>query len=42
MTQRIRIVLADDHVMVRQGIPQFLEEAGDKVCPVYERILISV
>lgn len=29
MTQRIRIVLADDHVMVRQGIRQFLEEAGD-------------
>jgi DNA-binding NarL/FixJ family response regulator len=29
MIQRIRIVLADDHVMVRQGIRQFLEEAGD-------------
>lgn len=29
MTRRIRIVLADDHVMVRQGIRQFLEEAGD-------------
>jgi DNA-binding NarL/FixJ family response regulator len=29
MAQRIRIVLADDHVMVRQGIRQFLEEAGD-------------
>ena len=29
MTQRIRIILADDHVMVRQGIRQFLEEAGD-------------
>jgi DNA-binding NarL/FixJ family response regulator len=29
MARRIRIVLADDHVMVRQGIRQFLEEAGD-------------
>jgi len=25
----LRIVLADDHTMVRQGIRQFLEEAGD-------------
>jgi DNA-binding NarL/FixJ family response regulator len=26
---RIRVLLADDHVLVRQGIRQFLEEAGD-------------
>jgi DNA-binding NarL/FixJ family response regulator len=25
----IRVLLADDHVMVRQGIRQFLEESGD-------------
>ena len=29
MSNKIRVVLADDHVMVRQGIRQFLEEAGD-------------
>ncbi len=29
MDDRIRVLLADDHVMVRQGIRQFLEEAGD-------------
>ncbi len=29
MTKQLRIVLADDHAMVRQGIRQFLEEAGD-------------
>jgi DNA-binding NarL/FixJ family response regulator len=29
MTPRIRIVLADDHAVVRKGIRQFLEEAGD-------------
>jgi DNA-binding NarL/FixJ family response regulator len=28
-SQAIRVLLADDHVMVRQGIRQFLEEAGD-------------
>jgi len=26
---KIRVLLADDHVLVRQGIRQFLEEAGD-------------
>ncbi len=29
MAKQLRIVLADDHAMVRQGIRQFLEEAGD-------------
>ena len=29
MENRIRVLLADDHVMVRRGIRQFLEEAGD-------------
>ena len=29
MTQQIRVVLADDHAVVRQGIRQFMEEAGD-------------
>ena len=29
MDKPLRIVLADDHVMVRQGIRQFLEEEGD-------------
>jgi DNA-binding NarL/FixJ family response regulator len=29
MTLSIRVVLADDHAVVRQGIRQFLEEAGD-------------
>ena len=29
MTDTIRVVLADDHQMVRQGIRQFLEEEGD-------------
>jgi len=29
MTDKIRVLLADDHVLVRQGIRQFLEEAGD-------------
>jgi len=29
MTQQIRVILADDHAVVRQGIRQFLEEAGD-------------
>lgn len=29
MTNAIRVLLADDHVMVRQGIRQFLEESGD-------------
>jgi DNA-binding NarL/FixJ family response regulator len=29
MDSTIRVLLADDHVMVRQGIRQFLEEAGD-------------
>jgi DNA-binding NarL/FixJ family response regulator len=29
MDKSLRVVLADDHVMVRQGIRQFLEEAGD-------------
>jgi DNA-binding NarL/FixJ family response regulator len=29
MGDRIRILLADDHAVVRQGIRQFLEEAGD-------------
>ncbi len=28
MDERIRVLLADDHVMVRQGIRQFLEEAS--------------
>jgi DNA-binding NarL/FixJ family response regulator len=27
--QKIRVLLADDHVMVRQGIRRFLEDAGD-------------
>ena len=26
---KIRVVLADDHAVVRRGIRQFLEEAGD-------------
>lgn len=29
MGDRIRVVLADDHAVVRKGIKQFLEEAGD-------------
>ena len=29
MGDRIRVLLADDHVMVRRGIRQFLEEASD-------------
>jgi DNA-binding NarL/FixJ family response regulator len=29
MVNAIRVLLADDHVMVRQGIRQFLEESGD-------------
>jgi DNA-binding NarL/FixJ family response regulator len=29
MEDTIHVLLADDHVMVRQGIRQFLEEAGD-------------
>jgi DNA-binding NarL/FixJ family response regulator len=29
MRDKIRILLADDHAVVRQGIRQFLEEAGD-------------
>ena len=29
MDDKVRVVLADDHAVVRQGIRQFLEEAGD-------------
>lgn len=29
MAEKIRVLLADDHVLVRQGIRQFLDEAGD-------------
>ncbi|HHS98144.1 MAG TPA: response regulator transcription factor [Chloroflexi bacterium] len=29
MAEKIRVLLADDHAMVRQGIRRFLEEAGD-------------
>ncbi len=29
MSDSIRVILADDHALVRQGIRQFLEEAGD-------------
>ncbi len=29
MGEKIRVLLADDHAMVRRGIRQFLEEAGD-------------
>jgi len=29
MAEPIRVILADDHALVRQGIRQFLEEAGD-------------
>jgi DNA-binding NarL/FixJ family response regulator len=29
MGEKIRVLLADDHVLVRQGIRQFLEEADD-------------
>jgi DNA-binding NarL/FixJ family response regulator len=29
MSERIRVILADDHALVRQGIRQFLEEADD-------------
>ena len=29
MSNGIRVLLADDHVLVRQGIRQFLEDAGD-------------
>jgi len=29
MADRIRVLLADDHAVVRQGIRRFLEEAGD-------------
>lgn len=31
MDRSLRVILADDHMMVRQGIRQFLEEAGDIV-----------
>lgn len=29
MENRIRILLADDHAVVRKGIHEFLEESGD-------------
>jgi len=29
MTEKIRVILADDHALVRQGIRRFLEEAAD-------------
>jgi NarL family two-component system response regulator LiaR len=29
MSAKIQVLLADDHVLVRQGIRQFLEESGD-------------
>ncbi|MCU0521916.1 MAG: response regulator transcription factor [Anaerolineae bacterium] len=29
MSKRIRVILADDHVLVREGIRQFLEETDD-------------
>lgn len=29
MADKIRVLLADDHTLVRQGVRQFLEEAGD-------------
>ena len=29
MNDRIRVLLADDHAVVRKGIREFLEEAGD-------------
>ncbi|HEY76583.1 MAG TPA: response regulator transcription factor [Thermoflexia bacterium] len=29
MVEKIRVLLADDHAVVRQGIRRFLEEAGD-------------
>lgn len=29
MAEKIRVILADDHALVRQGIRQFLEEADD-------------
>jgi CheY-like chemotaxis protein len=29
MADKIRVLLADDHAVVRQGIRRFLEEAGD-------------
>ncbi len=29
MSDTIRVILADDHVLVREGIRQFLEETGD-------------
>lgn len=29
MPEKIRVLLADDHVLVRQGIRQFLEDTGD-------------
>lgn len=29
MDRKIRVLLADDHILVRQGIRQFLENAGD-------------
>lgn len=29
MAEKIRVLLADDHAVVRQGIRRFLEEAGD-------------
>jgi len=29
MGERIRVILADDHAVVRKGIREFLEEAGD-------------
>lgn len=31
MTDKIRVILADDHALVRQGIRQFMEEADDIV-----------
>jgi len=31
MSEKIRVLLADDHVLVRQGIRQFLEDADDIV-----------
>ncbi len=29
MNDRIRVLLADDHEVVRQGVRRFLDEAGD-------------
>ena len=33
MPQSIRVVLADDHAVVRKGIREFLEEAGAEGLP---------